>query len=94
MLSRATLAAIIVAIFVVGAATAPPVSAASTRDAGSLLTQAQISAELGVSVEAGDHVVASAPGLCGWAPPGGPTYNPTRRSGVFVRVAEYAGHRV
>ncbi len=33
MLSRATLAAIIVAIFVVGAATAPPVSAASTRDA-------------------------------------------------------------
>jgi hypothetical protein len=75
MRSRATLAAIIVAIFVVGAATAPPVSAASTRDACSLLTQAQISAELGVPVEAGEHVVASAPGLCGWAPPGGPTIN-------------------
>jgi hypothetical protein len=75
MRSRVTLAAIIVAIFVVGAATAPPVSAASTRDACSLLTQGQISAELGVSVEAGEHVVASAPGLCGWAPSGGPTIN-------------------
>ena len=75
MRSRATLAAaIIVAIFVVGATTAPPVSA-STRDACLLLTQAQISAELGVSVEAGEHVVASAPGLCGWAPPGGPAIN-------------------
>ena len=73
MRSKTTLAAIIVAIFVVGAATAPPVSAAPPRDACSLLTQAQISAELGVSVQAGEHVVANAPGLCGWAPPGGPT---------------------
>jgi hypothetical protein len=75
MRSRATLAAIIVAIFVVGAATAPPVSAASARDACSLLTQGQISPGLGVSVEVGEHVAASAPGLCGWAPPGGPTIN-------------------
>ena len=75
MRSRATLAAIIVAIFVVGASTAPPVSAASPRDACLLLTQDQISTELGVSVQAGEHVVASAPGLCGWAPPGGPTIN-------------------
>jgi hypothetical protein len=75
MRSRATLAAIIAAIFVVGAATAPPVSAASTRDACSLLNSRPDKPELGVSVEAGEHVVASAPGLCGWAPPGGPTIN-------------------
>jgi hypothetical protein len=75
MRSRATLAAIIVAIFVVGAATAPPVSAASTRDACSLLTQGQISADLGVSVEVGEDVVQVPRGLWGWAPRGGPTIN-------------------
>lgn len=31
------------------------------------------SAELGVAVQAGEHLVATAPSLCAWAPTGGPT---------------------
>jgi len=41
-------------------------------DACALLTQAQVSAALGVSVDPGKPLIATNPRVCGWAPPGGP----------------------
>lgn len=46
--------------------TSKPVRAAS-GDACSLLTQAQVSAALGVPVEAGKHVVPNITQMCGWS---------------------------
>ena len=40
---------------------------AATKDACSLLTQAQVSAALGVTVKAGTHVIPSITQMCGWS---------------------------
>lgn len=41
-------------------------------DACALLTQAEVSAALGVAVDPGAPIIAANPRICGWAPPGGP----------------------
>lgn len=69
---RIILADLLVAIFVMVPATTTLSSAASPLDACSLLTPDQVSAELGATVQAGEHLVASASSLCAWAPAGGP----------------------
>jgi len=74
MRSTNTLTLIIMTILVVGTQSTSAI-AASSRDACLLLTQAQVSAELGVQVQAGEHIVETATTLCGWAPPGGPKIN-------------------
>jgi hypothetical protein len=66
MRSITSLATLMVAI-IFGGAAASLVSAAQPNDACSLLTQAQVSAVLGVSVGAG---VPSGPSLCQWSQPG------------------------
>ena len=50
----------------------PPVAAASSGDACSFLSQAQVSAALGVPVSAGTHVTPTFVKTCTWAPSGGP----------------------
>ena len=67
MRSRTIVAAVIAAVFLIRPATS--LSAAEGSDACSLLTQARVSALLGVSVGAGEHIVANAPSQCGWAQP-------------------------
>ena len=64
---RTIVAAVIAAVFLIRPATS--LSAAEGSDACSLLTQARVSALLGVSVGAGEHIVANAPSQCGWAQP-------------------------
>ncbi len=44
--------------------------AAPPGDACSLLTQAEVSAALGISVGAGQHVIASSTAMCGWTKAG------------------------
>jgi hypothetical protein len=73
MPSRSTIAAM-VAMFVLGVVSASAAASAPHIDACSVLTQAQVSAVLGVEVKA-EHIVPSATNLCGWAPPGGPSIN-------------------
>jgi hypothetical protein len=46
--------------------------AAPPTDACSLLTTAQVSEVLGVSLKSGERVVATSPTMCGWSGPGGP----------------------
>jgi hypothetical protein len=58
--------------FVLGFVTVSSATSAPKIDACSMLTQAQVSAALGVAVDAGRRIVPSAANLCGWAPPGGP----------------------
>jgi hypothetical protein len=66
------LVALVLALFVFGAA-ALPSAGAPPGDACSLLTQAQVSAALGVSVAPGAHVNPSNLKTCMWSPPGGLT---------------------
>ncbi len=69
---RRTFTAVAAAAIILGASAAiAPVTAAD--DACALLTQAQVSAVLGVTVEPGKRLVASSPLYCGWSEPGGPT---------------------
>jgi hypothetical protein len=72
MRSQTTLFAIVFAIFVVVGAT-PSTTAAPSGDACSLLTQANVSAVLGVSVGPGSHVTPTFLTTCTWAQPGSPT---------------------
>ncbi|TAM84565.1 MAG: hypothetical protein EPN47_00150 [Acidobacteria bacterium] len=64
MRSKRTMVAIIVTVF--SLITSRPLRAA-TKDACSLLTQAQVSAALGVTVKAGTHVVPNLTQMCGWS---------------------------
>ena len=73
MPSKISLSAVIAAIFIVAAATALSASAAPPDDACSLLTQAQVSAALGVSVGAGSHMPPKYLRMCTWTQPNGPT---------------------
>lgn len=68
MPTKKTIAAVIGAILIIGAGSTPPARATPPSDACSLLTQAQVSAVLGVSVGAGEHLTGSL--LCGWSQPG------------------------
>ncbi|HXY32394.1 MAG TPA: hypothetical protein VEI06_16955 [Gemmatimonadaceae bacterium] len=52
-----------------------PVSHTDPNDACSLLTQAQVSAALGLTMDMGRRVVYNNPKMCAWAPPGGATAN-------------------
>jgi hypothetical protein len=69
--SKINLGAVIAAIFIVGAATAPLATAAPADDACSLLTQAQVSAALGVSVGAGSYESPTFKKTCRWTVAGG-----------------------
>jgi len=66
-----SIASLVVAVLVLSAWSANS-NAPQEGDACMLLTPAQVSAALGVTVEAGKRVVSSSPRVCGWAPPGGP----------------------
>ncbi|HUJ32066.1 MAG TPA: hypothetical protein VLY23_12350 [Candidatus Acidoferrum sp.] len=68
-------------IFLLGSATSRPAHGmppAPPTDACSLLTQARVSAALGVSVGAGQRVVPTSPSICGWAQPGDTTHSGKR----------------
>ena len=73
MRMKTILAAVLVAIFIVAAAAAPSASAAPPDDACLLLTQAQVTAVVGVPVGSGSHVTPTYLKTCTWAPSGGPT---------------------
>ena len=73
MRSRFSLAAVIVAILIVGAVTAPSAGAAPATDACLLVTQAQLSAALGVAMAAGTHTTPEYVKTCTWSPSGGAT---------------------
>ncbi len=73
MRSKTSLGAIILAIFFVAAATPPSATAAPPTDACPLLTPAEISAVVGVSVGPGSHMTPTYLKSCVWAPPGGAT---------------------
>jgi hypothetical protein len=66
MPSKICLGAVIAAIFIVGAATALSANAAPPEDACSLLTQAQVSAAVSVSVGAGSYVTPTYKKTCTW----------------------------
>jgi hypothetical protein len=72
--SKISLGAVIAAIFIVGAVTAPSATAAPADDACSLLTQAQVSAALGASVGAGSYVSPTFKKTCTWTVTGGAGY--------------------
>jgi hypothetical protein len=67
--SKATMAAIIGAILIIGASSSSTslLRATPPGDSCSLLTEAQVSGVLGVSVGAGQHVGGAS--LCGWSQP-------------------------
>jgi hypothetical protein len=69
---RPSFDALIIAVFIFGGATAPSASAAPPDDACSLLTPAQVSAVLGVSVGAGSHQSPKYLKTCTWTQPNGP----------------------
>jgi hypothetical protein len=75
MQSKTIFAAILVAGFVLGTGSSPTAHGAPPpappSDACTLLTQAQVSAVLGVSVGVGEHVVPTSSSICGWAQSGG-----------------------
>ena len=74
MPSKIYLGTVIAAIFIVGAATAPSVTAAPADDACSLLAQAQVSAALGASVGAGSYEAPTFKKVCTWTVAGGGEY--------------------
>ena len=72
MRSKTGLGAIVLAILIFAAA-APSVTAAPPTDACPLLTPAEISAVVGVTVGAGTHITPTYLKSCTWAPSGGAT---------------------
>jgi hypothetical protein len=58
-------------------------------DACSLLTQAQVSAVLGVSVGAGQRLVSTSPLLCGWEQPGGSIANSKRVVVAIIKIDQF-----
>jgi hypothetical protein len=65
------------AAILLGATNPPPVGRSARHrapgDACALLTQAEVSAALGIQVTAGQRLIPSDPRICGWSPPGGPS---------------------
>lgn len=72
MRSKTGLGAIVLAVLIVVAA-APSAIAAPPTDACPLLTSAEITAVVGVSVAAGTHITPTYLKSCQWEPPGGAT---------------------
>jgi hypothetical protein len=70
--SKISLGAIVVAIFIIAAASASS-AATPPSDACPLLTQAEVSAVVGVQVGAGSHITPTYLESCVWTPPGGAT---------------------
>ncbi len=64
-------------------------SAPPAGDACSLLTQAQVSAVLGVPVGHGERVVPSSPLLCGWEQPGSSVANSKRVMVAIIRLDQF-----
>ncbi len=85
---KPTFAAILAAC-VLSFVTASPAATAPKIDACSMLTQAQVSAVLGVAVQPGRHIVASAPHLCGWAPSGGPSAGGKKLTVAFKTIQAF-----
>ena len=73
MPSKISLGAVIVAVFIAASVMAPPADAAPSDDACVILSPAQLSAALGVTMGAGSHVTPTFLKTCTWAPAGGPT---------------------
>jgi hypothetical protein len=84
MQSRLVVAALMGAAFILGVGAAVPSPRTATlppappTDACALLTQAQVSGVLGVSVGAGEHIVPNSTYLCGWEVPGEKTMDRKR----------------
>ncbi len=70
MHSKTSLGAALAAIFIALATTLASAAAAPPEDACSLVTQAQVSAALGVSMDAGSHVTPTFLRTCTWDPSG------------------------
>ena len=68
---------------------APAMPPASPTDACSLLTQAQVSAALGVTVSAGQKLMPNTPSICGWEVPG---ETGVKRKRVMVSIYTPIGH--
>jgi hypothetical protein len=66
MPSKIILGTVIAAMFLVGAATAPSANATPPDDACALLTQAQVSAAISVSVGAGSYQTPTYKATCTW----------------------------
>lgn len=95
MRPKTSLAAVIVAILILVAAAAPSASAAPPDDACMLLTQAQVTAAVGVSVGAGSHVTPTFVKTCTWAPSAGPTKDVKAVTISFQAASAYeAGKRL
>jgi hypothetical protein len=89
MHSKYSLGAIIAAIFIIAAAAAPSAAAAPPTDACPLLTPAEVSAVVGVSVGAGSHITPTYLKSCTWAPPGGATKDFTTLLLALESAASY-----
>jgi hypothetical protein len=88
-------AALAVAILLSAITAAPSASAATTDDACALVTQAQVSAAVGVSVGAGTHVPPSFVKTCTWSPTGGAREDVKSVTVSFQNAGSYdAGKRV
>lgn len=72
MTLRFVAAICVVAVFIFRLTSPHGVLAAPPGDACSLLTSAQVSEALGISVKNGERLVPTSPTMCGWAAPGGP----------------------
>jgi hypothetical protein len=66
------------AVFIVGANVAPPALAAPATDACALLTQAQVTAAIGVPMGPGQSS-GSSPSMCVWYEPGGSAAKPSAK---------------
>jgi hypothetical protein len=73
MRAPASFVALAVAILILALAAVPSASAAPPNDACALVTQAQMSAALGVPIGTGQHVVPTFTKECTWTPTGGAT---------------------
>jgi hypothetical protein len=66
MRANTNVAALIVAMFVFGVFTTPSGATPASNDACSVVTQDQVSADVGVSVGPGEHVMPTAVKTCTW----------------------------
>jgi hypothetical protein len=78
------------AILLLAAASTQAALAAAPTDACSLLTQAQVTAVLGVPVGAGEKIAPTTSALCGWEVPGEKSFN---RKRVVLSIYTQMGSR-
>ena len=95
MHATAGFAALAVAILLFAITTAPSASAATSDDACALVTRAQVSAVVGVPVDAGTHVTPTFVKTCTWGPTGGAREDVKAVTISFQNAASYdAGKRL